>query len=168
MTFGEAMSSPEADKWRSAIKEKINAFEESTWSLNKLPLVKRAIGCKWVFAIKTNSHQNSHRYKARLVAKGFSQREGIDYFETFSPVVRYEFIRILLALAAKEDYEIIKFDVKTAFLNGDLQEDLYMELPERYANEENRDSICKLRRSLYEKFIELVLKCTWRYMSMMA
>ena len=168
VTFGEAMSSPEADKWRSAIKEKINAFEESTWSLNKLPLVKRAIGCKWVFAIKTNSHQNSHRYKARLVAKGFSQREGIDYFETFSPVVRYEFIRILLALAAKEDYEIIKFDVKTAFLNGDLQEDLYMELPERYANEENRDSICKLRRSLYEKFIELVLKCTWRYMSMMA
>ena len=112
----------------------MNTLEENnTWGLDRLPPGKRAIGCKWVLAIKTNSHENSHRYKARLVAKGFSQREGIDYFETFAPVVRYESIRILLSLAAKEDYEIIKSSVKTAFLNGDLQEDLYMELPEGYA-----------------------------------
>ena len=83
------------------------------------------------------------------MAKGFSQEEGIDYFENFATVVRYESIRILLALTVKEDYEIAKFDVNTAFLNGHLQEDIYMDLPEGYATEESRALVCKLRRSLY-------------------
>ena len=73
------------------------------------------------------------RYKARLVAKGYSQHGGIDYGETFAPVVRYESIRVLLAIAAKEDYEIAKFDVKTTFLNVDLEEDIYIQIPQRYA-----------------------------------
>lgn len=78
-------------------------------------------GC---FAIKSNSSENGHRFEARLVTKGFSQREGIDYSECFVPVVRYESIRMLLALTSKEVYEIAKFDVKKAFINGDLQEDI--------------------------------------------
>ena len=113
------MASSEAEKCdiiNKAIIEEIRALEENnTWSLTTMPAGKRVIGCKWVFAMKTNLDGNV-RYKAKLVAKGFSQREGIDYFETFSPIVRYESIRILLAIAAKEDYEIYKFDVKTAFL----------------------------------------------------
>lgn len=107
------------------------------------------IGCKWVFSIKNNSSDNNIRYKARLVAKGFTQREGIDYSETFAPVVRYESIRILLAIAAKENYEMAKFDVKTAFLNGDLQEEIYLQVPAGYNNVEDKDMVCKLRRSLY-------------------
>ena len=136
MTYNEAMASPEAEKWHKAISEEIQALEENnTWSLTTMPAGKRAIGCKWVFAIKTNL-DGTVRYKARLVAKGFSQREGIDYVETFSPVVRYESIRILLAIAAREDHEIRKFDVKTAFLYGDLEEDLYMQQPDGCIKEE--------------------------------
>ena len=150
MTFREEMSSSDAEKWRSAIEEEMNALGgNNTWSLDRLLPGKRAIGCKWVFEIKKNSNDDSFRYKARLVATGFSQREGIDYFQTFAPVVRYKSISILLALAAKEDYEIAKFGVMTAFLNRDLQEGIYMDLPEGYANEENSYLVCKLRRSLY-------------------
>ena len=83
------------------------------------------------------------------MAKGFSQREGVDYFETFAPVVRYESIRILLAIAAKDDLEIAKFDVKTAFLHGDLQEEIYMQQPEGYIKNNGRQLVCKLLRSLY-------------------
>ena len=145
VNFNEAISSPDSEKWQRAIQEEMDALEENnTWNLVSLPQGKRPIGSKWVFTIK-----NSNRYKARLVAKGFSQREGIDYFETFAPVVRYESIRILLSIAAKEDYEIAKFDVKTAFLNGDLQEEIYLQIPDGYVTEETRGLVYKLRRSLY-------------------
>ena len=83
------------------------------------------------------------------MAKGFSQREGVDYFETFAPVVRYESIRILLAIAAKDDLEIAKFDVKTAFLYGELQEEIYMQQPEGYIKGNGRQLVCELLRSLY-------------------
>ncbi|CAK9816222.1 Retrovirus-related Pol polyprotein from transposon TNT 1-94 [Anthophora plagiata] len=102
-----------------------------------MPAGKHIIGCKWVFA--TTNLNGTVRYKERLVAKGFSQREGIDYFETFSPVVRYESICVHLAIVAKEDYEIYKFDVKTAFLYGDLKEDLYMQQPDGHIKEENKE-----------------------------
>ena len=106
------------------------------------------------------------------MAKGFSQREGIDYFETFAPVVRYESIRILLAITAKEDYEIAKFDVKTAFLYGELQEEIYLQQPEGFINEENRSQFCKLQKSLYglkqsprgwnEKFVGFLRKFNFK------
>ena len=149
MTYAQAMASADAEKWKTAINEEIQALEgNSTWSLTTLPPGKRAIGCKWVFAIKTNVNSEV-RYKARLVAKGFLQKEGIDYFETFAPVIRYESVRILLAIAAKEDYEIMKFDVKTAFLYGNLQEDIYMQQPEGYIMEDKKNQVYKLQRSLY-------------------
>lgn len=148
MNYANALASPNADKWKEAMQEEMNALLKSnTWILQVLPKGKRAIGCKWVYAIKRNAIDNSTRYKARLVAKGYSQREGIDFFDTFAPVVRYESIRILLAMAAREDLEIAQFDVKTAFLYGDLQEDIYLQQPEGYITEEGL--VCKLQRSLY-------------------
>ena len=148
MTHEQAMTSPDAEKWKMAIDEEIQALEgNSTWNLTTLPPGKRAIGCKWIFAIKT-SVNGEVRYKARLVAKGFLQREGIDYFETFAPVIRYESVRILLAITTKEDYEIVKFDVKTAFLNGNLQEDIFMQQPKGYIKE-GKNKVYKLQRSLY-------------------
>ena len=89
------------------------------------------------------------RYKARLFARGFLQREGIDYFETFALVIQYESVRILLAIAAKEDYEIMKFDVKTAFLYGNLQKDIYMQQPE----DNIRDSIVYLALYVYDGLV---------------
>ena len=88
------------------------------------------------------------RYKARLVARGFSQRPGIDYFETFAPVAKFTTLRILLMLAASADWEIHQMDVKTAFLYGDLEEEIYMELPEGIGID-NKDFVCKLQKSLY-------------------
>ncbi|CAK9820237.1 Retrovirus-related Pol polyprotein from transposon TNT 1-94 [Anthophora quadrimaculata] len=150
MTYTEAVSTDDASKWKRAMDEEMLALEENhTWTLRALPQGKRAIGCKWVFSIKNDAAGNRKRYKARLVAKGFRQRAGIDYFDTFAPVVRYESIRILLAIAAKKDYEIMKFDVKTAFLYGDLQEEIYLEQPPGYTNESQPDAVFKLHRSLY-------------------
>lgn len=149
MTYAEAMASDDSDKWQAAIKEEMQALDENnTWTLATLPAGKRAIGCKWVFAIKSNVNGDV-RYKARLVAKGFSQREGIDYFETFAPVIRYESVRILLAIAARENYDIVKFDVKTAFLYGELSEEIFMQQPEGHINEDHKDLVYKLHRSLY-------------------
>lgn len=87
------------------------------------------------------------RYKARLVARGFLQRQGVDYIETYAPVVRYKSIRMLLAMAATEKLDMLQFDVKTAFLYGSLQEDIWIQLPEGSWSEEER--VVKLRKSLY-------------------
>ncbi|CAK9821232.1 Retrovirus-related Pol polyprotein from transposon TNT 1-94 [Anthophora plagiata] len=149
-TYTEAIMSDDTSKWKRAMDEEMLALEENhTWTLCALPQGKRAIGCKWVFSIKNDAAGNLKRYKARLVAKGFRQRAGIDYFDTFAPVVRYESIRILLAIAAKKDYEIMKFDVKTAFLYGDLQEEIYLDQPPGYKNDRLPDAVFKLHRSLY-------------------
>lgn len=115
-TYADAISSDESAHWKAAMEEELAALEENnTWTLCSLPPGKRAIGCKWVFAVKTDAAGNFQRYKARLVAKGFTQREGLDFFETFAPVVRYESTRVLISIAAERDLEMAKFDVKTAF-----------------------------------------------------
>ena len=104
---------------------------------------------KWIFKRKTDADGNVTVYKARLVAKGFSQVQGIDYDETFSPVAMLKSVRIMLAIAAYFDYEIWQMDVKTAFLNGFLKEELYMMQPEGFVDPENADKVCKLQRSIY-------------------
>ena len=96
-----------------------------TWELVNLPAGRKPVGCRWIFKIKRNADGTPNRYKARLVAKGYSQIEGIDYNDTYALVARYTSIRCLLALAAQEDWEIYQMDVKTAFLNGDLEEEIY-------------------------------------------
>ncbi|KAH9761191.1 hypothetical protein KPL70_000407 [Citrus sinensis] len=150
-TFGEALRSSESDQWKLAMEEEMKSLlQNQTWELVKLPKGKRAIGNKWVYTKKQGSpNQTTPRYKARLVAKCFTQKEGIDYNEVFSPVVKHTFIRILLALVAEYVLELAQLDVKTAFLHGDLEEKIYTIQPcgFRVAGKENH--VCRLIKSLY-------------------
>ncbi|KAL8115939.1 hypothetical protein AgCh_022437 [Apium graveolens] len=124
-------------------------YENQVWTLVDPPEGVKPIGCKWVFKKKKGMDGNVQTYKARLVAKGFKQIHGIDYDETFSPVTMVKSIRILLAIAAFHDYEIWQMDVKTAFLNGSLEADVYMTQPEGFVDPRNAGKVCKLRRSIY-------------------
>ena len=113
--------------------EEMKALDASgTWNFAPLPKEKRAIGCKWVYKIKHNADGSVNRYKACLVAKGYAQTYGIDFEETFSPVAKMVTVRAVIAMATSKGWELQQMDVKNAFLNGDLQEEVYMEQPEGY------------------------------------
>ena len=114
-----------------------------------LPPGRKTIGSKWVFREKHNSEGRVKRFKARLVAKGFAQKWGIDYDETFSPVVRFSSIRTSLALAIQNNMVVHQMDVVTAFLNGQLDEDIYMRQPEGYIQPGKEHLVCKLEKLLY-------------------
>lgn len=149
-TYQDAMLDPDSDKWLEAMKSEIQSmYDNQVWNLVDPPDGVKTIGCKWVFKKKTDMDGNVHTYKARLVAKGFKQIHGIDYDETFSPVAMLKSIRILIAIAAYYDYEIWQMDVKNAFLNGNLFEDVYMTQPEGFVHPENSGKVCKLLRSIY-------------------
>jgi hypothetical protein len=150
-TFQEAIESSEKDKWMEAMVEE-NEFlsKNKTWELTELPKGKKPIGCKWVFKKKEAvSEKEGERFKARLVAKGYSQRHGIDYDEVFSPVVRHTSIRAVLALVADQDLELEQLDVKTAFLHGNLEEEIFMEQPEGFKQPGTENLVCRLKKSLY-------------------
>ncbi|CAL8988191.1 unnamed protein product, partial [Prunus brigantina] len=118
----------DSKKWQEAMKSEMDSmYANQVWTLVDPPQGIVPIGNKWIFKRKMGSDGKVETYKARLVAKGYKQREGIDYEETFSPVAMIKSIRILLAIAAHYDYEIWQMDVKTAFLNGHLREELYMD-----------------------------------------
>ncbi|XP_045447465.1 uncharacterized protein LOC123655756 [Melitaea cinxia] len=146
----EAMQSQDRDKWVEAMKDELQAFEENdAWSrVSEVPSDKTIVQCKWVYKKKVNS-DNSVRYRARLVAKGFSQRPGIDYEETFSPVVGYSTLRLLFALSVQLNLDIIHLDVKTAFLNGYLKEDIYMYQPVINCDDNKEKVIVKLNKAIY-------------------
>ena len=149
-TFREAMMSPDSDKWLEAMKSEMQSMDDNqVWNLVDLPNGVKTIECKWIFKKKIDMDGNVYIHKARLVAKGFKQIHGIDYDETFSPVAMLKSIRIILAIAAYFDYEIWQMDVKTAFLNGNLNEDVYMTQPEGFINPNNARKVCKLRKSIY-------------------
>ncbi|KAL4036994.1 hypothetical protein IC575_000575 [Cucumis melo] len=118
-----------------------------TWDYVDLPPGKRPIGCKWIYKIKTHSDGTIERYKARLVAKGYSQEYGIDYEETFAPVARMTSVRSLLAVAAAKQWPLLQMDVKNAFLNGTLSEEVYMKPPPGTSSPPHK--VCLLRRALY-------------------
>ena len=126
----------------------IHVWEQSV-DFSWLPDDRQAIENKWIFKKKTDADGNVTVYKARLVAKGFRQVQGIDYDETFSPSAMLKSVRIMLAIAAFYDYEIWQMDVKTAFLNGFLEEELYMMQPEGFINPKDANKVCKLQRSIY-------------------
>ncbi len=130
-------------------EEMKSLLENDTYELVKLPKGMRVLKNKWVFRIKNEEHNSKPRYKARLVVRGFSQRKGVDFEEIFSPVVRMSSIRAVLGLAASLDLEIEQMDVKTAFLHGDLDKEIYMEQPEGLVVKGKEDFVCKLKKSLY-------------------
>ncbi|KAK1605662.1 hypothetical protein QYE76_029335 [Lolium multiflorum] len=149
-TYEEAMMSPDSNKWQEAIKSEMGSmYDNKVWTLVDLPDSRKAVENKWIFKRKTDADGNITVYKARLVAKGFRQIQGVDYDETFSPVAKLKSVRILLAIAAFFDYEIWQMDVKTAFLNGDIEEELYMVQPKGFVDPKNADKVCKLQRSIY-------------------
>eukprot|EP00253_Pinus_taeda_P032276 PITA_32276 len=129
--------------------EMLALSKNGTWDLVELPKDRKTVGCKWVFKLKRGVDDTEDRYKVRLVAKGFSQKAGIDFHEIFSPVVKIVSIRIVLALVALLDLELHQLDVKTAFLHGDLDEEIYMEQPEGFVQHRNKKFVCRLKKSLY-------------------
>jgi hypothetical protein len=121
----------------------------NTWQLQPLPEGRRTIKNKWIFKVKYDSANHPSGFKARLVAKGFSQKEGIDFNETFAPVVRHESVRVILSTAAAHNLEIIQLDVKTAFLHGDLHEEIFMDQPPGFISSDSPTHVCRLLKSLY-------------------
>ena len=149
-TIQEALNSSAKVKWKEALdSEYTSLIKNRAWNLVELPKGRKPVGCRWVFKIKHNANGAVERYKARLVAKGYSQEEGIDYEETFSPVARYTSIRSGLAIANQLDLELHQMDVQTAFLNGELEEEIYMLQPEGYKEKGKENFVCKLNKSIY-------------------
>lgn len=147
-TYREAVASKESAPWTIAMNEEIESLHKNqTWELVKPPKGKKIVGCKWVFKRKEGiSGEEDARYKARLVAMGYSQKEGVDYNEVFSPVVKHSSIRVLLAMVAAFDLELEQMDVKIAFLHGELEEQIYMHQPEGFAVPGKEDRVCLLRK----------------------
>ncbi|EOY17849.1 Copia-like retrotransposable element, putative [Theobroma cacao] len=143
----EAVLSPE---WKEAMKEEMKMINlNKTWSLVDRPKHHHVLGVKWVFRMKLNSDGSLNKHKARLVVKGFAQLPGVDYHETFAPVARMDTIRLLLALSAKFKWKMFHLDIKSAFLNGDLQEEIFIEQPYGFESEPNRDKVYKLHKAPY-------------------
>ncbi|KAL0852111.1 hypothetical protein ABMA28_000351 [Loxostege sticticalis] len=147
-TFKEAIQRDDSVECQKAMANEMKSLADNkVWKLCELPLNRKALPCKWVYRIKRNPDGTIDIYKARLVDKGFRQRKGIDYEQTFSPVARMATIRALLSVSAKENLYLTQFDVPTAFLNGKLQEEIYMNQPDGYNDGTSR--VCLLQRSLY-------------------
>jgi hypothetical protein len=147
----DAMHSEDASKWEAAMQEEYGSFmANGMWELVPLSKDRKSVGCKWVFRTKRDASGHIVRHKARLVAKGYSQVEGVDFNETFAPMAKFTIIRCMLAIGATMDLEIHQMDVKTAFLNGELEEDIYMDQPQGFVQDGKKHFVCKLKRSLYE------------------
>lgn len=141
---------PREKLWHAAAEEENESLNNhQVWKLTDFPPGRKAITYKWIFKGKTDSEGNVHTYKARLVARGFSQRYGEDYDETFAPVVRHETIRVLLVIAAQRRLHVRHLDVKSAYLNGELNEEIFMEQPEGFVKPDSENKVLKLKKSLY-------------------
>ena len=149
-TMKQALSGPSKPKWQEAMEKEMESLHcNDVWELVELPKDRKAVGNKWVFKIKTDADGSVERYKARLVAQGYTQKFGLDYDETFSPVVRFESVRTVVALAAQQGLKLHQMDVTCAFLNGELEEEIYMKQPEGFEIKGKEHLVCKLRRSIY-------------------
>lgn len=149
--FKEAMASK---VWDNAVNVELGALEENrTWDIVSLLVGKNVVGCRWIFTIKYNADGTIKRYKARLVAQGFTQQEGVDYMDTFSPFTKLTNVKLLFGLAAAKGWSLTQMDVSNAFLHGDLDEEIYMSLPQDYMPSDGTslppNHVCRLRKSLY-------------------
>ncbi|KAL0448352.1 UNVERIFIED_CONTAM: Retrovirus-related Pol polyprotein from transposon TNT 1-94 [Sesamum latifolium] len=146
LTFDEAMQDK---RWRKAMDEDKSIEKNNTWELSSLPKDHKAIGVKWVYKVKKNAQGMVEKFKARLVVKGYKQKHGVDYDEVFAPVARMETIRLLIALAAQIKWNIYQLDVKSTFLNGYLEEEVYVKQPLGYVINGHEDKVLKLKKGLY-------------------
>ena len=131
-------------------KEYDALIKNGTWRLVDPPIGIKPTGSKWVYKTKYKADGSLDNYKERLVAKGYAQKEGVDYTETFAPTAKWGTIRTLFSLAAQNGWKIHHMDVKTAFLNGDLKEDVYMFQPEGFFVKGKEHKVCKLVKYLYD------------------
>jgi hypothetical protein len=146
-SFTQASKSPQ---WREAMDAEFSALlKNGTWSLVVPPTHANIVGCRWIYKIKKKADGTIERYKARLVAKGFHQQEGIDFSETFSPVIKHATIRLVISLAVTYKWPIKQLDVQNAFLHGDLDETVFMLQPQGYIHPQYPQHVCKLHKSLY-------------------
>ena len=142
-SYREALSSPAKGEWMDAMKDELSSMDKNfVWELVDLPFGHKAIGNKWVLKVKRKEDGSIDKYKASLMVKGFTQQEGIDYDETFSPVVRVASIRLIHAIVAQLDLELYHMDVKTAFLNGELDEEIYMTQPMGFEVKGQERKVC--------------------------
>jgi hypothetical protein len=149
-TIEEAYSSLDADYWKEAIKSEIDSImSNGTWEVVSRLYGCKPIGCKWVFKKKLRPDGIIKKYKARLVAKGYNQKEGENFFDTYSPIARLTTIRVLLSLATSYGLLVHQMDVKAAFINGELEEEIYMDQLDGFAVKGQEGMICKLLKSLY-------------------
>lgn len=136
--------------WQQAMEEELRSIlDNDTWVMTDLPAGHKPIGLKWVFKLKKDPNGKVAKHKARLVAKGYVQRKGLDYDEVFAPVARLETVRLLAALAAHEGWEMHHMDVKSAFLNGELLEDVFVQQPPGYETKGEEHKVLKLKKALY-------------------
>ncbi len=147
-TVEEALKGQDRNKWKLAMEDEMNSLmKNNTWDLTELPSGKKPIQTKWVFKVKKDAVGNILKYKARLVAKGYTQRHHIDYEETFAPVVRYSSIRLLMALAVEYNLKIDQMDAITAFLQGEIDEEIYIQQPDGY--DDGSGKMCRLNKAMY-------------------
>ena len=147
--YPQAYEEPAGDPiWKASMKEEFSSLQKSnTWELVDLPPGRKLVQCKWVYKTKFDANGYPLKYKAILVAKGYSQVHGIDYNETFTPVTQMDSIRLALAIAASKQWEVHHMDVKCSFLNGDMNEDIFMQQPKVFSS--NPYLVYKLNKSLY-------------------
>ncbi|RVW22827.1 Retrovirus-related Pol polyprotein from transposon RE1 [Vitis vinifera] len=144
----EALADP---GWKAAMNEEMKSLQKNeTWELVEYAPGKKPVGCRWIYTMKYKADGSIERFKARLIAKGYTQTYGIDYTETFAPVIKINTVRVLLSLATNLDWPLQQFDVKNAFLHGELSEEVYMDLPPGcMMSEKQCQKVCKLKKSLY-------------------
>ena len=149
-TYNATMALRDAAFWREAVNDEMDSIlSNSTWVLVDLPLSSNTISCKWVFRRKYRTDGTIQTFKARLMTKRFRQKERIDYFDTYAPIARITSIRVLIALAYIYKLVVHQMDIKTAFLNRNLEEEVYMDQPEGFVLSRNERKVCKLVKSLY-------------------
>ncbi|KAL0439158.1 UNVERIFIED_CONTAM: putative transposon Ty5-1 protein [Sesamum latifolium] len=149
-TYGESMSYIDSDKWLEALKFKMDLMgSNQVWTLVDHPKCVKPVGCKWVYKRKLGADGEATTFKARLVAKGYTQRSRVNFEETYPPVAMAKSIRILHAIAAWYNYEIWQMNVKMAFLNSFVEEEIFMDHPEGFTSVGEEQKVCRLQRSIY-------------------